>query len=525
MKAFSRIKRLAEHLVVPLQTSPARTRSKLLFILGMLICVVVSSCNRDTAPSQVSEKPENLAETPDTMTEPQASRFGLRARVSYDDIEAIAAEQLPVSYPVAGVRTVCKRIIGIKACGTAQWDLTVSRTAPITLGGLDQFITASAPIRFSGKVGMQGRMAELLGLSALDVQGEVETDIRMGLDMRDDWCPVISADVSYHWVQKPTALWRGKLDFNLEEIVNDALDKQLEKLEPRLNKAIDCVQFRRQLASYWHSYTFALDVPSPNEDTAPQQVHLNIVPTGFAFSGIHTEPDKFGVSFEVEGTTVVASSALQKESFPLPPLREVAFQASKTDFDLLLRADYTQLEAAIVPLLTDRNFSSDSAAGVVSVQISSLKLSGSKTGVTVTLDFVAQLPGSRRDTRGIIYLNASPVVDTSNELLRLENIRLSKVLDSTLWNLISTVFEGQIIAAIERGSIIDLSSHTRKLEQRLQQQLQDPARTGGVAVRADNLKIRLLGLFPEASSLAARAQVSAELDIDIPLTVLKKPLE
>ena len=165
------------------------------------------------------------------------------------------------------------------------------------------------------------------------------------------------------------------------------------------------------------------------------------------------------------------------------------------------------------------------AAGVVSVQISSLKLSGSKTGVTVTLDFVAQLPGSRRDTRGIIYLNASPVVDTSNELLRLENIRLSKVLDSTLWNLISTVFEGQIIAAIERGSIFDLSSHTRKLEQRLQQQLQDPARTGGVAVRADNLKIRLLGLFPEASSLAARAQVSAELDIDIPLTVLKKPLE
>ena len=129
MKAFSRIKRLAEHLVVPLQTSPARTRSKLLFILGMLICVVVSSCNRDTAPSQVSEKPENLAETPDTMTEPQASRFGLRARVSYDDIEAIAAEQLPVSYPVAGVRTVCKRIIGIKACGTAPWDLTVSRTA------------------------------------------------------------------------------------------------------------------------------------------------------------------------------------------------------------------------------------------------------------------------------------------------------------------------------------------------------------------------------------------------------------
>lgn len=525
MKESPRAQRLPERSTVSLQPGKIAPRGYLLLISGVLVSAVVSSCNRDTAPSQVSEKPDILTESSDTMTEPQASRFGLRARVSYDDIEAIAAEQLPASYPVAGNRNVCKRIIGIKACGTAQWDLTVSRTAPLSLGGSDQFITASAPIRITGKVGIQGRMSELLGLSALDVQGEVETEIRMGLDMQDDWCPVISADVSYDWVQKPTALWRGKLDFNLEEIVNNALDKQLEKLEPRLNKAIDCEQFRQQLASYWHSYTFALDVPSPNEATTPQQVHLNIVPTGFGFSGIHTEPDKFGVSFEVEGTTVVASSALQSESLPLPPLREVAFQASRTDFDLLLRADYTQLEAAIAPLLIDRNFSSNSAAGEVSVQISSLKLSGSKTGVTVTLGFVAQLPGSRRDTRGIIYLNASPVVDTGKELLQLENIRLSKVLDSTLWNLISTVFEGQIIAAIERGSVIDLSSHTRKLEQRLQQQLQDPIRTGGVAVRAENLKIRLLGLFPEANSLAARAQVSAELDIDIPLTVLKKPLK
>ena len=525
MSGFAQVNRLTAQSATSPQTRQTRKWSNTILISLVLSCVTASSCNRDTAPSQVSEKPDQLADTLDTLIEPRASRFGLRARVSYDDIEAIAAEQLPNSYPVEGNRKVCKRIIGIKACGTAQWDLIVTRTAPITLNGVEQFITASAPIRINGKVGIRGSMAELLGLSALDVQGEVLTTIRMGLDMQDDWCPMIRADVSYQWVQKPTALWRGKMDFDLEKIVSDALDKQLATLEPRLNKAIDCAKFRQQLAGYWHSYTFALDVPSPNDDALPQQVHLNIVPKGFAFSGIHTEPDKFGVSFEVEGTTVVASTALQSESLPLPPLREVAFQASKTDFDLLLRADYTQLEAAITPLLINRNFSSDSAAGKVNVQIGSIKLSGSTTGVTVALGFVAQLPGSRRDTKGVIYLNASPVVETVREQLRLENIRLSKVLDSTLWNLISTVFEGQIIEAIERGSIIDLSSHTRNLEKRLQQQLQDPARTGGVAVRAKNLKIRLLGLFPEANSLAARAQVSAELDIDIPLTVLKKPLK
>jgi hypothetical protein len=93
-----------------------------------------------------------------------------------------------------------------------------------------------------------------------------------------------------------------------------------------------------------------------------------------------------------------------------------------------------------------------------------------------------------------------------------------------LWNLISTVFEGQIIAAIQRGSIIDLASRTRELESRILQQLQDPARTGGIEVRARNLTLRLLDIIVENEALAARAQVSAELDIDIPLTVLSRPL-
>ncbi|ASJ72132.1 DUF4403 family protein [Granulosicoccus antarcticus] len=501
-------------------------RRKQLLLSIVLCSLSLSSCQRDSSPSEVSEKPENLTGSNLNATaKPRASRFGLRARVSYDDIEAIAAEQLPASYPVAGDRRVCKRIIGIKACGTAQWNLIVSRTAPIAISGQQQLITVSAPIRFDGKVGIRGSMASALGLSALDVQGEVMTTIRMGLNMRDDWCPVIEAVVDYQWVQKPVALWRGKMDFDLENIVNDALDKQLATLEPRLNEAIDCEKFREQLGSYWRSYTFALDIPAPDDSATPQQLHLNIVPSGFAFSGIHTEPDKFGVSFEVDGTTVVDSEPLQIEPLPLPALREVAFQASRTDFDLLLRAGYTQLEAAIGPRLIDRSFSSESAAGKVTVQIDSIKLSGSTAGVTVTLGFTAQLPGSRRDTHGIIYLNARPVVDAADERLRLENIQLSKVLDSTLWNLVSSIFEGQIIAAIERGSIVDLSSHTRKLEERLQQQLQDPSRTGGVTVRAENLSIRLLDIFPEADSLAARAQVSAELDIDIPLTVLKKPLK
>ncbi|NND91746.1 MAG: DUF4403 family protein [Granulosicoccus sp.] len=503
---------------------PRGMRTMVPVLLIVLLAVSVDSCKRQSEPSRVSEKPEDLAADTLTKAEPRSSRFGLRARVSYDDIEAMAVELLPDAYPITGTRLVCKRILGMEACGTVQWNLNVLRTAPPVLTGQDQQIMVTAPIRFTGTVGVQGRVAKALGLSAVQVHGAVMADVSMGLTMQDDWCPSPSVEVAYRWIEKPTALWRGRMDFNLESIVNAALDKQLETLEPRLNEAIDCQRFRGQLSSYWRSYTFSLDVPAPAVHGDAQRLHLNIVPTGFAFSGIHTESDKFGVSFVIDGTTVVASTPLQTKALTLPPLRQVDFQSSRTDFDLLLRADYTQLEQAITPLLTNRSFSSSSAAGDVSVQVNSVELSGTTGGVAVALGFTAKLPGSRRDTRGIVYLNANPVVDAEAEQLRLEDIRLSKVLDSTLWNLISTVFEGQIIAAIERGSIFNLSTHARELEQRLQTQLQDPARTGGVTVRAENLTIRLLAIIPEAQALAARAQVSAELDIDIPLTVLKKPL-
>ncbi|MGQ7843824.1 DUF4403 family protein [Granulosicoccus sp. 3-233] len=500
-------------------------------ILAVLTVLLTSACQRDPAPAQVSEKPGAIQDGKALREQPGISRFGLRARVSYEDIEAIAADQLPASYPVVGERQVCKRIIGIKACGTAQWDLLIERTAALQLSGVQGLITASAPLRFSGMVGIRGAAAQALGLSSLRVSGALVSTINTTLMMQADWCPQLRVDASYRWTEKPTALWRGKLDMDLENIVNDALNKQLAALEPRINDSIDCGRFRQQLTEHWRSYSFPLEIPSPADDTnatptpGPQQVHLNIVPTGFAFSGIQTEADKLGIGFELEGTTVVASEALHPEDLDLPPLRKVDFQASRTEFNLLLRADYQQLAAVISPLVLDKTFTSDSAAGRVSVTLTQIALSGNRDGVTVALEFIAQLPGTRKNTRGELYLTATPMVDPDREQLQLQNIRLSRLLDSTLWNLVSTVFEGQIIAAIERAATLDLSTHTHRLEQALLLQLQDPARTGDLNIRADKLDIRLLGIHAEADALVARTRVSAELDIDIPLTVLKKPLK
>ena len=469
----------------------------------------------------MSEQPNALDSDARQITQAQEGRLGLRARVRYQDIETIAEEQIPKTHPVKNSKRVCKSILTLKACGTARWDIIVHRENELKISGNEGEIQMQVPLSFTGMVGINGKIAKTLGFSKLNVYGSLLANMTLGLEMGEDWCPKISAKMDYKWLQQPTIVWGGMLDFNLEKTMNEALNKQLTTLEPRLNEAIDCTAFRKQLENHWRSYTFALDLPVLSDSNTSQQVHLNIVPTGFAFSGIRTESDKMGVSFTLDATTVVANEPISVTPVPLPTLKEIDFQSSKTDFDILIRADYAQIQQVLEPRVTGIQYSADSPAGKVNVNVTTIELSGNTHGITVALGFTAQLPGSRADTRGVVYLNASPEVDVTNETLYLRNIRLSKVIDSTLWSIIGNIFEGQIIAAIERNAVFDLSERARKLENRLADQLRDSTRTGGIEVQVKDLTIQLLDILPELHTLAARARVSAELDIDIPLTVIQ----
>jgi hypothetical protein len=483
---------------------------------------LLSSCNQTQTQVQVSEQPVEISQLQAVKTDPREGRFSLRSRIAYSDIQTLIEREIPPTHTVEDSRRLCKRIIGIKACGTANWNLNLNRQADLKVSGDKQHIVVQAPIAFDGIVGMDGKVAKTLGLTSLDVKGAVVADIKLGLQVKENWCPRVSVSITYDWTEKPTVVWRNTLDFSVEEIINDTLDKQLEKLEPRINASIDCEQFRKQLEQQWKSYSFAIDLPTDEGSDAVDKMHLNFTPTGFAFSGIHTENDRLGMGFALDGMTVLEDNPVSISAFPLPALKHIEYQQSKTDFDILLRATYTQLEKILQPQLLGKTYTSDTIAGEASVTVKRVALSSNSTGVTVSLDFVANLPGNSGDTNGIVFLLANPEINTEKEQLSLSNIRLSKVIDSALWDLLSTVFESQIITAIERNAIINYAPRLRELEQDIIGQLQDTSRTGGLVVTTKQLSISLLDIIPEASSLAALARVSADVDIDIPVSLIQK---
>ena len=479
----------------------------------------LGGCRGEPEPTAVSEPPPTLEDAREAVTAPRAGRIGLRARVAYDDLEAIAREALPERRPERGSKRLCKRVLGMSVCGTARWDVVLARTgAPVLAADGDERVAVTLPLRVDGTVGVDGRVARALGLRTLELHGAVRVTARLALDLDDRWCPRVSLALDHLWTERPALDWAAGIDIDLTERLDAVIDDELERLPARLDEAIDCERFRARLGDYWRAHHLPLSIPGGAD------AWLDVVPTGFAFSGVRAERDALGVGFVLEATSVVQAAPGPDERPPLPPLARVAYAPGRTSVDLLIRADYARLDALAIPALVGRTFASDTLAGRTSVDVTSVVFSGNPDGVTVALGFVAELPATRRPTTGVLYLTARPVVDAALERVTLADVRLSRVVDDRLWRLVGQVFEEQIVRVIERRAVLELGERTAALERAIVEQLADPARTGGLVVRASDVEVGLVSLAAERAGLAAVARLEATLDVDVPLAVLERPL-
>ncbi|MBX2886671.1 MAG: DUF4403 family protein [Granulosicoccus sp.] len=482
----------------------------------LLICVaaMLASCSGDKDPTDVSEKPDAATATT-TETLPHLSRLGIRARIQFDDFAELIRQELPATMLGDGTEKTCKRVIGIKVCGTAQWQYQINRGENIKVTGDNDRIVLQLPLDFNGIAGIRGDIAEALNLSRLQFNGALDASIHLGLNLDKNWCPVIDTQIDYTWTRTPRVKWTGGLKLNVRNHLDDAIAKQLTELQQKLAASIDCDRFRNEIQKHWRSYSFPLDVYK--SDT----MFLNLTPSGFSFSGIHTEADKLGVAFTLVANTVLQSQPIDAVRAPLPDVEQSDYSIGITEFELLVRADYQQLQKLAAPTLVNRVFTSDTAAGPVSVMVKSLNISGNQTGVTLELAFDADLPGTRGNTPGTVFLTALPHIDSRTNTISLREIQLTPVLDSALWNILTSVFEDKIIRTIQDKAVLDMGPNIKDLEQSLLVQLGNPATTSGLNINADNLSISLTRLQPERDALAAVMRADVQLDIDVPLSVLR----
>ena len=494
----------------------SNTKTTLLLPLALGIALLLVAC-AEKAPehSQVSAQPPISDEIASIETVRQ-SRFATRARISYQDLAALAEAEVPAEHKGDGAKKICKRTLGIKLCGNAKWNYTVQREGAVSVAGENDFVLISVPMRFFGNAGIRGDVAKLLNLDALDFSGAMNVQLRMKFDLAENWCPLIETDMQYTWTKEPRLEWTAGMGMNLKDQLDKAIRKQMGGLQERAQNAIDCDAFRETIQTQWRKQSIALDLPQT--DT----LYLNIEPTAFAFSGIKTEEDKLGLAFTLDAETIVQPQPVTAQTLALPIVSRTEYQAGTTHFTILIRAAYSQLEVAATERLVGETFTETSPAGDVSVTIERVAISGNPDGLTINLGFNADLPGSKYATPGDVYLTAQPVVDAFTQKVRLDNIALSNVLDSALWNTLAAVFNKKIIAEIEKEAVFEIGPHMTKLSDVLQQQLSDPDRTGGLNIDATSVNVYLDSLVPEKDTIAARLNVEAQLDIAVPFQALSR---
>lgn len=482
--------------------------------LALLALLGISGCAEKTPEySQLSQKPPQTTQLAENSVEHQ-SRFSTRARIAYTDLAALAEQEVPAKHDGTGKQKICKRVLGLKLCGNARWQYTVQREGDIQVAGQDDFVVLSVPMRFFGDAGIGGDVAKVLKMNAMDFAGAMNVQLRLKLDLADNWCPVINTNMTYEWTKTPRLEWAAGIDINLKEHLDKAISKQLAGLQDIASNAIDCEEFRQTIQSQWKQYSIPIDLP--NSDT----VHLNIVPNGFSFSGIKTEADKLGLAFALDAQTSVQATALETLPLDLPAVSRTEYQTGDTRFNVLLRASYTQLESLAAEQIVGQTFSESSPAGDVALSIDSLGLSGNPDGITLDLGFRAKLPGKKLETPGNVYLTATPFVDSFTQTVKLTNISLSNVIDSTLWNTLATLFNNKIITELENKAVLDIGPKLNEVSALLEEQLADPARTAGLAINAPTVNVFLESLVTEQENLAALVRVETQLDIDVPIKTL-----
>ena len=460
----------------------------------------------------------------------------------------------------------------MRACGTVRWDLVLSRSGPLRFdragdGAPDAAANgarggpapagASLPearltLAVAGTAGVDGRVARALGLD--DVAVDALADVRVGLDatIGADWCPRVRVRATHRWRRPPTLGWKAGLDVDVSDAADAAIGRELAALGPRLDAAIDCAALRRTLARHWHAHEIPLELPEIGA------ARLALEPTGFGFSGLVRDGDSIGLAFALEARTSLeaigpdgtADGADRSDGLSdgsdgdasgdgpsvLPPLREVAFAPGRTDIALPARLGWARLQRAASEALVGRELAAGTPLGDVRLVPTSVSLGGVRGGgvalgaargaaVGVTVGFEAALPGRRRPVRGRLHLAATPVVDARANELRLDDVRVSPVLDGALWSRLGPLVESRLVDALRERGRADLAPWLDALEARLVAQLADPSRTAGLAVRASDVELGVGRVAAGRDGLALELRASADVDVDVPAATLAAALE
>lgn len=453
-----------------------------------------------------------LSEVPEKGTKPfspatEESIIAAKLSIPFAELNKIANQQTPVSFEKKDRIHYCQKHgpydpklgidLRVDVCLDIDYEINVLRNGNLSIsrGPSPDSIWITLPIKFDGAAGFVGDLARLLGLNRKNFNGAITAIAHLTLDIRQDWCPIITISTDFNWNQKAKVEIISGVWIPIDDKLSGPLQDALKNTAESLKASISCDRIKSDVSKIWSTQSFPVSIPSAGN------VYINVEPVGLGFSGLNVTDTQVDFALQVKSKIDVSTSAAKGVQKPLPPLERVPVSPGKIALSVPFRVAYEPLVSALSSAVKDKEFSSDTAAGKVSVKINDLIVYPSKDNLVVGVSFKADLPKSLFDTSGWIYLYGRPLVDSTGQVISITNIQFSRILDNDLWNAISAIFKDQIKTKIENTAKVDLAPKFEQAKAAITNELTKAQQQSGVQINLANQKIGIRQIVPADKEL------------------------
>ena len=500
----------------------------------------LSSCSE--GPAQLSEKPPRSASSAPIPA--ISSSVSVSTVIKYSAISDLISQALPKQFANNGRQKVCVdvnetvqntvqngvggdvgRFLGGVArlvttvvtvnqlrhvCQDIDYSVTVNRDDVARVAPNGNSLRISVPISVDGWAGFSGDLAKVVALDKKSFRGSITAFVDVSIDIGTDWCPTIQAVPDFVWRDKAKLKVAGRFWIDINRTVGPKLKDTMRDAAKKLTSAITCDQIKAAVKPMWHVYSI------PIETIKDQREYVNLVPKSIGFSGLTFEPGAVRTAFQLVTTNEVSSTAASMATLSLPELTKIPAQSNTLSLVLPMRADYRDLRAVAVALLSNNTFESDTPVGHASVKIFDAEVYPAGANLVVGLKFQATLNNKMLDTKGWVYLIAEPWLDPSAQTLRLRNVRFTRDLDNKIWSVLATIFQGEIQAIIEEKSVVDLKAYVGVLRSYLQEQLKTVGQEQGIELALEDtfFGIKQINLTDKEMEILVGFNGTANLEIE-----------
>jgi len=413
-------------------------------------------------------------------------------------------------YDSAGeTKQKCVRIFGNKLCEEFQLGGWAKRTGPIQLIALSNgMLRAQIPLQYKLKATAHGRLIRdlLRGVEFKEAAFIAIADLRPVLNTH--WQLNLIHQSHIVWQQPPTAKVLG-ISFDIQDQIEKPLKKALNKaLAKQQTKLAEDERILKHMESFWSK------LQTPRKLTEAFPLWLRTLPSALSLSEIRISQHaiELDLSLQAQLQTARNQAELSSSPVPLPLLSHSAIGPSLLQLNLPLLLDYQALAANLQQRLKEKPIKLTEANA--SIQVNAITIYPSNDRLVLAADITLNGFKNWFRSHGKVYISGKPLVDNQAKVLRLENARFSRQLDSPFWTLGTTLMQTQLLESLQAALVYDFSEDYQALYQSLNQHLQSPQQ-GTLQLRGTFDALQVQAISPDLDALRLVLEASGAVDIEL----------